>query len=183
MVQSKASRQSARDWIDELTLPGGTKLKFIKALDKASVEANLLASEGKLATSESPDSAHVQGHVASDPLRDLATQFPEAAVVQSYIEVVETLGQMVRFLALPTKGRDPLSVVIELARLGYIDQKSATLFHSLHDAYNAAGGYVRLTPEEALRYRELAQVLNTHLREILPRLEVDNPRKREWGTP
>jgi hypothetical protein len=135
------------DWIDELTLPGGTKLKFIKALDKASVEANLLVSEGKLAASEPPDSAHFQAHVASDT--DLATQFPEAAVVQSFIEVVETLGQMLRFLALPTKGRDPLSVVIELARLGYIDQTSVTLFRNLHDAYNAAVrvGYARLTAE------------------------------------
>jgi hypothetical protein len=42
---------------------------------------------------------------------------------------------------------------------------------------------VRLTPEEAVRYREAAQVLNAQLREILPRLEADNPRKKEWGTP
>jgi hypothetical protein len=26
-----------------------------------------------------------------------------------------------------------------------------------------------------------AQVLNAQLREVLPRLERDNPRKREWG--
>ena len=96
------------DWVDELTLPGGAKIKFVKALDKASVEAKLLASEA-------PDVAHVKGHVESVPSSDLGEQFPEATVVQSFIEVVETLGKMVRFLALPTKGRDPMSVLTELA--------------------------------------------------------------------
>jgi hypothetical protein len=105
--------------------------------------------------------------------------------VQSFIELVETLGSMVQFLALPTKGRDPGTVVKEVARLGYIDQKSVDLFLSLKDAYTAAirEGYVRLTAEDALRYREAAQVLNAQLREVLPRLQVDNSRKKEWGTP
>jgi hypothetical protein len=167
------------DWIDELTLPGGTKLKFTKALDKAT----LLASEGTLAVSESPDIAHVEGHVASDPIWELAKQFPAAAVVQSFIEVVETLGQMVRFLALPTKRREPSDVIRELARLDYVDEKSLSLFESLKDGYNAAVrvGYSRVTPGEALRYREAAQVLNAQLRTALPRVEADNPRKKEWG--
>jgi hypothetical protein len=106
-------------------------------------------------------------------------------VVQSFIEIVETLGKMVHFLALPTKGRDPMSVVMELARLGYIDQTSVRLFVDLKDGYDAAvrSGYGRLPLEECLRYRQAAQVLNAQLREVQPRLEVDNPRRREWGTP
>jgi hypothetical protein len=164
---------SLPDWIEELTLPGGTKVKFTKALDKASAEARLLASEA-------PDTARFEGRVASSPVVE---QFPEATVVQSFIELVETLGQMVQFLALPTKGRDPETVIRELTRLGYIDQKSVDLFLSLKRAYTAAvrEGYVRLTAEEGLRYRQAAQVLNAQLREVLPRLERDNPRKREWG--
>ena len=162
------------DWLDELTFPGGAKVKFVRALDKARVEANLLT----------PHVAVIKG-VEPSPLSDLAGQFPEAGVVQSFIEIVETLGKMIRFLPLPTKGRDPTSVIMELARLGYVDQKSVSLFANLKDAFTAAvrGGYVRLSAEEALRYREAAQVLNAQLREVLPRLEVDNPRKKEWGTP
>ena len=78
-----------------------------------------------------------------------------------------------------------MSVVMELARLGYIDQTRIRLFVDLKDAYTAAvqAGYVRLTAEEALRYRKAAQVLNTELREVLRRVEIDNPRKKQWGTP
>jgi hypothetical protein len=164
--------------IDELTLPGGAKIKFVRALARASVEANLVATEA-------PDIAHAKGEVESDAASQLAGQFPETAVVQSFTEIVETLGQMVRFLALPTQARDPLSVIMELARLGYINQRSVRLFVDLKDAYTAAvrAGYVRLTVEEALRYRDAAQVLNVQLRQVLPRLEVDNPRKKQWGTP
>jgi hypothetical protein len=166
------------DLIDELTLPGGSKIKFVRALARASAEANLLAPEA-------PDIAHANGQVGSDASLELAGQFPEAVIVQSFIEVVETLGEMVRFLALPTKGRDPTSVVFELARLGYIDQSRIRLFVDLKDAYTAAvqAGYRRLTVEEALRYRQAAQVLNTELREVLKRVEIDNPRKKQWGTP
>jgi len=94
------------DWVDELTLPGGAKIKFVKAIDKASVEATrLLGSEAVLRD-------HFQIFPSEDlgesaPSSDLGDQFPEATVVQSFIEVVETLGKMVPFLALPTKGRDP----------------------------------------------------------------------------
>jgi hypothetical protein len=165
--------------INELTLPGGTGVKFNRALDKASVEAKLLSSEA-------PDVAHInESHLDSQASSDVAKQFPEAFVVQGFLGVVETLGEMVRFLALPTKGRDPESVVRELARLGYIDQNSVDLFSNLQDAYTAAvrEGYVRLTAEKALRYRQAAQALNTQLRKVLPRLEADNPRKRQWGLP
>jgi hypothetical protein len=166
------------DLIDELTLPGGAKIKFVRALARASVEANLVASEA-------PDIAHAKGEVESDAASQLAGQFPETAVVHSFIEIVETLGDMIRFLPLPTKGRDPTSVITELARLGYVDQPTVSLFANLKNAYNAAvhAGYVRLTAEEALQYRKAAQVLNAKLREVLRRLEVDNPRKKEWGTP
>jgi hypothetical protein len=163
------------DWIEELTLPGGTKFKFNKALDRASAEARRLASEGS-------DGAHYEAQVASP---DVAEQFPEAIVVQGFIELVETLGKMVRFLPLPTKGRNPEAVMQELARLGYIDQTSVDLFRSLKTAYTAAvrEGYARLTTDEGARYRKAADVLNKRLREVLPRLEIDNPRRKAWATP
>ena len=164
------------DWIEELTLPGGTKVKSIKALASA---------EAKLSVSEPPAAAHVERHADSQVSPDVIAQFPEAIVVQSFIEIVETLGQMVRLLPLPTKGRGPEEVVRGLAHLGYIDQNSVDLFLNLQEAYTAAirAGYVRLTAEEAVRYRQTAQALNARLRQVLPRVEADNLREREWGTP
>jgi hypothetical protein len=162
---------SLLDFIDELTLPGGAKIKFVKALSKA--------------TALLPEDAQAQEESIArpDPVLELAHRCPEAAVVESFIEIVETLGGMVRLLPLPTKGRDPLSVLRELQRLGYINAKTVNLFENLSDAYTAAvrAGYVRLSPEEALRYHEASRALSTQLREVLPRLEFDNPRKKEWG--
>jgi hypothetical protein len=159
------------DWLDELTLPGGAKVKFARALESARADAKLIASETSA--------------LQTDEHAPFAGQFPEALVVHSFIEIVETLGSMVRFLPLPTKGRDPTSVINELARLGYIDQLTARLFTDLQEAYTAAVriGYGRQTAEDGLRYREVAQMLHARLREVLPRLELENPRKKEWGTP
>jgi hypothetical protein len=155
------------DWIEELTLPGGTKFKFRKALDEAVALAGAVVPPAGFSN------------------QPVAEEFPETMVVRSFIELVETLGNMVQFLALPTKARDPETVMQELARLGYIEQRSVDLFQSLKTAYTAAvrEGYARLTAEEARQYRHVAQVLNWRLREVLPRLEADNPRKKEWGTP
>jgi hypothetical protein len=158
------------DWLDELTLPGGAKIKFTRALESATAAVS--------------GASHTQ---AESPVEDapFANQFPEALVVHSFIEIVETLGSMVRLLPLPTKARGPTFVVNELARLGYIDQTTVKIFTDLQDAYTAAvrAGYVRLTAEEGFRYREAAQKLNARLREVLPRLEVENPRQKAWGTP
>src|SRR5215831_5411276 len=61
-----------------------------------------------------------------------------------------------------------MSVLTELARLGYIGQQSVSLFTNLRDAYTAAvrEGYVRLTAEEAQRFRGIAQALNWQLRHV-----------------
>jgi hypothetical protein len=173
---NRARLSNLPDWIEELTLPGGTKVKFTRALDKAT---------GLILASEAPGAVPSASGVAEQSPEAIVVQFPEVTVVQSFIELVETLGDMVRFLALPTKRREPEMVMEELARLGYIDQTSVELFRSLKDAYAAAvrAGYGRLAPEEGVRYRQAAQVLNARLREVLPRLEVDNPRRKAWGTP
>jgi C4-dicarboxylate transporter DctM subunit len=35
----------------------------------------------------------------------------------------------------------------------------------------------------SIPFSAAARALNAQLRELLPRLEADNPRKKEWGTP
>jgi hypothetical protein len=61
--------------------------------------------------------------------------------------------------------------MMELARLGYVDQNSVNLFESLKNEAAVRAGYARLTAEEGLRYREAARVLNAQLRELMPRLD------------
>jgi hypothetical protein len=161
------------NFLKEAELPWGVKFTFDRALANATAQAELIAPE-------------VQ-QVDMLPERDFvafATDHPEAAVMESFREIEQTLWEMVRFLALPTKGRDNDSVLHELVRLGYIDDNTVKLFESLRDARNAAvhpGKSVRLSPTEALRYHDATRVLYARLRDVLEKLKIDNPRKREWG--
>jgi hypothetical protein len=69
-------------------------------------------------------------------------------------------------------------------RLGYIDDNTVKLFESVRDARNAAvqaGKSVRLSSTEAIRYYEATRVLLARLRDVLEKLKIDDPRKREWG--
>jgi hypothetical protein len=169
------------DWIDELTLPGGAKVKFARALKRAE-EAS-----GKLLASEGRDVANVEGQVAPPkPMVDLAQDHPNAAIVAIFEEIEKIIHQMARFLPLPTKGRDPLSVMYELVRRGYLDLSALRLYQSLaegRDAAVRARYFVALSAEDAVSYLAAAQVLKEQLiNTVLPRLEVDNPRKKEWGS-
>jgi hypothetical protein len=168
------------DWIDELTFPGGAKVKFAKALEKAE-EAS-----GKLRASEGRDVAHVKSQVTPPkPIVDLARDHPNAAIVAIFEEIEKILHQMGRFLPLPTKGRDPLSIMYDLVRRKYLDLSALRLYQSLaegRDAAVRARYFVELSAEEAASYLVSAQILKEGLNTVLPRLEVDNPRKKEWGS-
>jgi hypothetical protein len=108
------------DWIDELTFPGGAKVKFAKALEKAE-EAS-----GKLRASEGRDVAHVKSQVTPPkPIVDLARDHPNAAIVAIFEEIEKILHQMGRFLPLPTKGRDPLSIMYDLVRVEQPPERGA----------------------------------------------------------
>jgi hypothetical protein len=168
------------DWIDELTFPGGAKVKFAKALEKAE-EAS-----GKLRASEGRDVAHVKSQVTPPkPIVDLARDHPNAAIVAIFEEIEKILHQMGRFLPLPTKGRDPLSIMYDLVRRKYLDLSALRLYQSLaegRDAAVRARYFVELSAEEAASYLVSAQILKEGLNTVVPRLEVDNPRKKEWGS-
>jgi hypothetical protein len=168
------------DWIEELTFPGGAKIKFAKALTEASARAEQLMPEVK--------NAEAKDSVGPDPMSDLANQLPEAAVIVSFREVEQTLGEMVRFLALPMRVTESGGIIAELVRRGYIDENTVQLFQSLKDARDASlrtiqyhsyrSTALRLWPEQALRYREAAKALNIKLREVLASLER-SPRTTE----
>lgn len=164
------------EWIEELTLPGGTKIRFPKAVQKAAETAELIAPETKKAEANGPlDTAGKGPNEIAASMR-----FYESLVLESFLEIVELCGALVRFLALPTKGRDPGSVIAELIRLGFIDSEFSSLFNYLREGYLSAvrADYGRVKQKDARKYRNAALTLIEALREALPRVEDANPRKQ-----
>jgi hypothetical protein len=88
------------DWIEELTLPGGTKIRFPKAAEKAAETAQLIGPEQK-----EPEASTV------------AFRFHEPLVVESFLELIELCGEFVGLLTLATKARGPQSVIAENAKV------------------------------------------------------------------
>jgi hypothetical protein len=88
--------------------------------------------------------------------------------------------KFVGLLTLPTKGRDPESVIAELAHLGFIEPESMKLFNYLRDGYRSAvrEGYGRVQESDARSYRNASVTLINALGEALPRVEEVNPRKQ-----
>ena len=165
------------EWIEELTLPGGTKIRFPKAVQKAAETAELIAA----AEAKTPEADSLPEAEQKRPNEIPASfHFYEPLVVESFLEIVELCSSLLRFLALPTKGRDPEGVIAELIRLRFIDAEFSPLFNYLREAYLSAvrAGYGRIKKEDALRYRSAALLLISALREALPRVEEVNHRKQ-----
>jgi len=177
------------DWIEELTIPGGAKIKFAKgltALDEATERAELLGP--KVQDAQAKDNI-------GDPLADLAKQFPEIAVIEIFREVERTLWTIAYSLTshsppLLPPAINPEGALAELVRLGYIDENAAQLFNNLKDARDAAliavrnnsprAAAARLWPEHALRFLDASKALNMKLREVLASLGYRQ--KTERGT-
>jgi hypothetical protein len=179
------------DWIEELTIPGGAKIKFAKgltALNEATERAGLLAP--KVQDAQAKDNI-------GDLLADLAKQFPEIAVIEIFREVERTLWVIASSLTsfspplLPPV--NPERALAHLVQLGYIDENAAQLFENLKDGRDAAliavrnnspraTAATRLWPEHALRFLDASKALNMKLREVLASLE-HHRRKPERGTP
>jgi hypothetical protein len=156
--------------IEEVTLPGGAKAKFEKAIAEA--RENTEKIEPAVRDTPTPE---IQ---PQDSLLYLANNFPEAAIIESFREVEGTLWEMVPFLGLPTKGRAPQYVIEALQRKRYIDDNTANLFQNLREARNAAahaGRVNRVGPGDAIEFREQARTLNELLRRVLADMRVTPP--------
>ena len=75
----------------------------------------------------------------------------------------------------PIAGRRAKGIHLEIGRQPATNQSpySGTIMVNADD---------RLRRIACRPYRKAAQVLNTELREVLRRVEIDNPRKKQWGT-
>jgi hypothetical protein len=169
--------------LEELTLPGGAKAKFEKAIvegraaaQKVEAEAGTQQVEAKAGDAKPPPAVGW----AEDPFIQLANDFPEAAVMEGFRQVEATIRQIGMFLGLPST-RTTL-VIQELQKRKLIDESALQLFLSLGEARNAsvhARKGNRITPGEALEYREQAHALNELMRRVLEHLRNITP-AAEW---
>jgi hypothetical protein len=146
---------------------GGGKLRFDKAIDAARAQVDKIDPEVKAAQVK---------RVAepNDPFYELAINFPEAAILEAWRHVEETLTEMVPYLGLPTKGRDPYSVLMALVQEKCVDGATLKLFENLWAARNtAAHGARRPSPGDALEFRTQAQSLIEILRKAFDRWQRD----------
>ena len=152
------------DRIEELTLPGGAKAKFVKALDEARAEKELVAVE----------SGPLDQKVSEVDARrlELANRFPEAAVMEAYKDVEALVLELRDALDLPPR-TNFRRVVSRLVEQGLVAHEVQLLFENLQQARNAsahAGSANRITPGEALEYMAQAEFLVSLLRGTLGRL-------------
>ena len=147
--------------LEEVTLPGGAKAKFDRALEKGRTESELVAAERRPAVRE---------HSAQDERRlELAKQFPEAAVMEAYKDVEALLLQLRSRLDLPPR-TNLRSVVRRLVERGVLTPDVQPLFDSFQQARNAsahAGDVNGITPGEAIEYMAQAELLATVFEDIL----------------
>ena len=147
--------------IEEITLPGGVKAKFDKALDEGRIESELVPAE----------SWPVDRKVTIQDERhlELAKQFPEAAVMEAYKVVEKLLLQLRSRLDLPSR-TNLRGVVSHLVERGVLTREVQPLFESFQQARNASahvGDANKITPGEAIAYMEQAELLATVFEGIL----------------
>jgi hypothetical protein len=135
------------------------KAKFQKAIVEGRVTAEQVETEGRNASYMPP--------VTEDgPFIQLASDFPEAVVVESFKEVEGAIREISTLLDLPTNLRSSTAVLQELLNREYISSSVFELFKSVREARNAAvhaGRPNRTSPGEGLEYPEQAKLLNEHL--------------------
>jgi hypothetical protein len=140
--------------IEELTLPGGAGIKLAKQVEQVRNQAEIVEAEQQI---EPPDI------VLLDPrTMQLAEQFPEAALLESFKELEGVLLQIRMRLPDRKPYRNISEVVNYLADKQFITTSTAELFQRLREARNSAAhakGDNRLTPGEAIELIRQAKLL------------------------
>jgi hypothetical protein len=167
----------------ELTLPGGAKAVFDQALAKANLRAEEVpltinvgqaqehAGVGVDAPSETPPTFSLPTDYNEEMKSnvDLAKNFPEAAVMNAFLDI-ETHLVEIRDQFFPwIKGTRPVVTLIEQLRAqNLIDDAGFELFTSLRQARNSVvHGKTPVTPLEAVNYQMSANAMRRLLNRIL----------------
>lgn len=148
--------------LDELTLPGGAKAKFVRELDavrKVSEKipiatrfsrGNLVAQDGVFVSRDD---------LSMLRLRDLS---PEVIVLEAYKKIEETIEERSPNLPVELQRRNPVQLIEELAKKGFLDSEAHALFFRLRETRNTAahaGSFTKITSGEAIEFREHAKFL------------------------
>lgn len=150
--------------VEEITLPGGGRAKFLKALEVGREQAEAVAASKSTSVKQiaPPDRSSLE----------LANEFPEAAVLEAYRDVEKYLLEARQKMKLPPR-TNTSGILRELLNRNLIDAEAATLFHSLRSARNAAAhgsNSDRITPGEAADYLQQASYLRGYLRTVVAHL-------------
>jgi hypothetical protein len=154
--------------LEEFTLPGGAKARFVRQLETARHQAEQLP----------PPPGAISGMPLppplppNDPFLQLASMFPEAAILRSFQDLEHTLQEIKNHFP-GNAGGSFKNLVQRLLDLNYIDEKALELYLSLRAARNAAahsGVGNRITPGEAVDFREQVKLLNDVFENALERL-------------
>lgn len=152
------------DRLAKITLPGGAKATFVKALNEVRVEEELVAAESR------PIDRPIS--IPDERRLELANRFPEAAVMEAYKRVEAVLLASRSRLNLPPR-TNLRNVVRELSERAALAKQILPLFESFQQARNAsahAGDASRITPGEAIEYMAQADFLEVLFQRELNRL-------------
>lgn len=153
--------------LEELTLPGGAKAKFVKQLDEARVQTeHIVLAEGVPAPSPEVGPRGIEQFIA------LANLSPESAIMQTY-KVLESIPLSFRHKIPPPHGRNLIEVMHYLHQKELLDSSWVKLFDRLRNLRNLsvhAGAAQRVTPGEAFEYQSLSRLLSDKLFEVLQKL-------------
>lgn len=154
--------------LEEVTF-GGAKAKFVRELERARDDSATLAPQVEIGENEPPPKA-------DDRFLKLANEFPEAAVIEAYKGVEQALYALAQHLGTAVR---PPAIIKRLEHDGYATTNLLRSLDSLRSARNAAahgGGGNRITPGEALEFREQAEIVRNALIKIL--VDIEGKKKR-----
>jgi hypothetical protein len=146
--------------LEELTLPGGAKAKFSKELEQAREQTEkLAAAEGRSAAL-----ATAEPVAEEEKFLQLASMFPEAAIMQSYQELEALLNEAGRKLDISARSESERArrTVEILQEAGALTPEWVDIYRRVRNLRNEAVHHraiVRPTAGEALEYKALCRFL------------------------
>ncbi|HEX8664322.1 MAG TPA: hypothetical protein VF744_09865 [Beijerinckiaceae bacterium] len=149
--------------LDEFSFPGGSA-KFKKRLQEAKKEIDAAGEEESQPKIAPP----------TDEYLELATKYPQAAILQAFEEVAEAAREYRR--QFPNAGtKTTLAVMKGLYNMKLIDRSVLNQYRKLRDTRNAAVHAQYITPGEAIEYRTLCRSLAERVRVAIATMKKDRP--------
>lgn len=148
--------------VEEISLPGGGKAKFVRVFEAAREDAE------ELDTGDVAPQPAEAGQGLEEAYLNFAYSFPEAAVMQSFIELEKFImaKRDVWGAVLGDTARHPNRVVDALASHEYVEPSWVKQFNRLRRIRNyAAHGLEgnKVSPGEAIEFREMCRQLTDRL--------------------